>query len=72
MRNIFSLAGSLLRGGGRRTVLDLSLTVVGVAVPVAVILLVVGTVGGSRRGRTPPGASRPSPNPTPPRPAAEL
>ncbi|MFO7292725.1 MAG: hypothetical protein FWJ92_09600 [Actinomycetes bacterium] len=46
MRNIFSLAGSLLRGGGRRTVLDLSLTVVGVAVPVAVILLVVGTVGG--------------------------
>src|SRR5690606_14227916 len=48
MKNILSLAGSLLRGGGRRTILDLSLTVVGVAIPVAVILLVVGTVTGFR------------------------
>lgn len=43
--NLFSLAGSLLRGGGRRTVLDLSLTIVGLAIPVAITLVVVGTIG---------------------------
>ena len=43
---MFTLVIALLRGGGRRTALDLGLTVVGTAIPVAITLLVVGTVTG--------------------------
>lgn len=46
MRNLLIIAAALLKGGGRRTVLDLALTVFGVAVPVAVTLLVLGTIAG--------------------------
>src|SRR5690606_27514250 len=46
VRHMFTLVMALLRGGGRRTALDLGLTVVGTAIPVAITLLVVGTVTG--------------------------
>lgn len=46
MKNLMLVARSLLRGGGRRTVLDLALTVFGVAIPVAVTLLVLGGIAG--------------------------
>ena len=54
MRQLLGIARSLLRGGGRRTLLDLALTVFGVAIPVAVTFLVLGTIAGfsDREDRT--------------------